>query len=400
MIPDDSYCLTLNKIYPMSLNRRDFLNITGMAAMAAALPLTGNGLPSLKRVKNRIPAWTGFNLLDYFSPQHGGGHAKTSEDDLKWMEEWGFDFVRLPMDYPSYLNFDRSKNITADSVYQIDEKVVDEIERLVILAHKHHLHVSLNLHRAPGYCINAGFHEPYNLWTDDEALQAFCFHWELWARRFKNISPEKISFDLVNEPAMRDDMNDQHSPNRTVPGETYRKVALAAQNAIRRQNPRHLVIADGNNVGNDVIPEIANLDIIQSCRGYFPHAISHYQAPWANKNPEQCPVPVWPGKIGNREYSRTDLENYYQPWIDLLKSGTGVHCGECGCWKNTPHTVFLAWFGDVTEILTKAGIGFALWNFRGDFGILDSGRKDVLYEDWYGHKLDRKLLDLIRQRLR
>ena len=40
-------------------------------------------------------------------------------------------------------------------------------------------------------------------------------------------------------------------------------------------------------------------------------------------------------------------------------------------------------------------IGFALWNFKGDFGILDSGREDVDYQDWFGHKLDRKLLDLI-----
>jgi len=26
---------------------------------------------------------------------------------------------------------------------------------------------------------------------------------------------------------------------------------------------------------------------------------------------------------------------------------------------------------------------------------LDSGREDVAYEDWHGHKLDRKLLDLL-----
>ena len=35
--------------------------------------------------------------------------------------------------------------------------------------------------------------------------------------------------------------------------------------------------------------------------------------------------------------------------------------------------------------------------FRGDFGIMDSGRKDVDYEDWYGHKLDRKLLTLLQK---
>jgi hypothetical protein len=28
--------------------------------------------------------------------------------------------------------------------------------------------------------------------------------------------------------------------------------------------------------------------------------------------------------------------------------------------------------------------------------VLDSGRADVAYEDWYGHKLDKKFLDLMR----
>jgi endoglucanase len=44
----------------------------------------------------------------------------------------------------------------------------------------------------------------------------------------------------------------------------------------------------------------------------------------------------------------------------------------------------------------EAGWGWALWNFRGSFGILDSGRSDTAYEDFRGRKLDRKLLDLLR----
>jgi endoglucanase len=52
---------------------------------------------------------------------------------------------------------------------------------------------------------------------------------------------------------------------------------------------------------------------------------------------------------------------------------------------------------DVLDILTGNRIGFALWNFRGTFGILDSNRKDVKYKDWHGHKLDRGLLDLLRK---
>jgi len=35
-------------------------------------------------------------------------------------------------------------------------------------------------------------------------------------------------------------------------------------------------------------------------------------------------------------------------------------------------------------------IGLALWEFIGDFGILNSGRTDVEYQDWYGYKLDKK----------
>jgi endoglucanase len=42
-------------------------------------------------------------------------------------------------------------------------------------------------------------------------------------------------------------------------------------------------------------------------------------------------------------------------------------------------------------------MGWALWNFCGSFGILDSERADVLYEDFHGHKLDRKLLALLQE---
>jgi aryl-phospho-beta-D-glucosidase BglC (GH1 family) len=246
--------------------------------------------------------------------------------------------------------------------------------------------------------VNAGFHEPYNLWKDQAALDAFCFHWNMWAKRYKNVSADKISFDLLNEPSMREDMNDQHSKRSSVPGDVYRKVAKAAADAIRKENPKHLIIADGNDVGNTVIPELFDLDMGQSCRGYNPGIISHYKAPWANKDPENLPEPKWPGQVGDRYLDRSLLEKYYKPWIELAEQGkVGVHCGECGCWNKTPHGVFLAWFNDVLDILHSHKIGFALWEFIGSFGIIDSGRTDVAYEDWHGHKLDRKLLELIKK---
>ena len=254
------------------MNRRDFIATGSLAATALGLYGT-SALASPK--KNPLPRWKGFNLLDFFSPDPSQARRQTTEDNLRWMKDWGFDFVRIPMAYPYYLDIDRTKNITPDDVYKIKQENVDRIDRLVTMAQKHGMHVSLNLHRAPGYCVNAGFHEPYNLWKDAEALEAFSFHWNMWARRYREMSPRKISFDLLNEPSLREDMNDQHSLRSAVPGELYRKLALAASEAIRKENPRHLIIADGNNVGNTVIPEITDLDIAQSCRGYNPGIISH-----------------------------------------------------------------------------------------------------------------------------
>jgi endoglucanase len=51
---------------------------------------------------------------------------------------------------------------------------------------------------------------------------------------------------------------------------------------------------------------------------------------------------------------------------------------------------------DSLSLWQEAGWGFALWNLRGDFGVLDSGRADVVYEEFKGHKLDRAMLELLR----
>ena len=375
--------------------RRDFIKKTATVAVGIGLVANMSFAATPGKAQNKLPQWKGFNLLDYFSPNPSKAREGTKEEYFKWMSDWGFDFVRIPMAYPSYLKIDHELNIDTKQVRKIDRKQTDKVEDLVYLAHKYKLHASLNLHRAPGFCVNAGFYEPYNLWKDKEALDDFCYHWKFWAKRFKSVSRDKISFDLVNEPCMREDMNDQHSKRGPVPGDVYRKVAKAAAETIRKQNPDHLIIADGNNVGRDVIPEIIDLDIAQSCRGYNPGIISHYKAPWVFKDTENLPVPKWPGQVGDQYLSRAMLEEMYKPWIELVQKGVGVHCGECGCWNKTPHDVFLAWFGDVLDILSENGIGFSLWEFRGSFGILDSGREDVEYEEWYGHKLDRKLLDLL-----
>ena len=377
----------------ISQPRRDFLKKASTVSLALSINQTAFAIAPEKK-KNKLPKWRGFNLLDFFNPEPERGR-KSKTEYFKYMADWGFDFVRIPISYPSYLDFDRSKPIRPDEVMQYNNRILDEIDELVHNCHQQKLHVSLNLHRAPGFCINAGFKEPYNLWEDQEALDAFCAHWKMWSERYKNISPKKLSFDLVNEPFKRQDPNDQHSPGGPVPIDEYRKVAEAALKTIKGVNKRRLVIADGNGGGGTAVPEFADLDLNQSCRGYFPMHISHHKASWVYKDPNSLPQPNWPGMHNERYYAKEDLEKHYAPWISLLEQGVGVHCGELGCYNQTPHEVFLSWFGDILDILDSNGIGFGLWEFSGTFGVLNSGREDVAYEDWYGEKLDRKLLNLL-----
>ena len=57
----------------------------------------------------------------------------------------------------------------------------------------------------------------------------------------------------------------------------------------------------------------------------------------------------------------------------------------------------LAWMRDQLELWKEAGCGGALWNLRGSFGALESGRTGVAGEDFRSHKLDRERLKLLQQ---
>lgn len=377
------------------MHRREMIKRTGLLAASSSLLL--DGLSAESAPVSSLPRWKGFNLLDFFNPDPRMRRQHSTEEHFRWMADWGFDFVRVPMAYPYYVDFDRSRPILPEEVVRINVERVHEILDLVEAANRQGLHVSLNLHRAPGFCVNAGFEEPYNLWQDAEAMEAFLFHWGYWAKLLRSKTRAQVSFDLLNEPCFREDMNDQFSRRSAVPKDLYRNLIVKGFDAIRMVNPRHLIIADGNNIGTQVIDNIADLDVAQSCRGYAPGLVSHYKAPWVFQQPDTLPEVTWPSMDNGVVQDKAWLREQFAPWIALAQQGVGVHCGECGAWKETPHDVALAWMDDMFSILTEHGIGFALWEFGGTFGILNSGRKDVDYEDWHGQQLDRKMLDLLRK---
>ena len=210
----------------------------------------------------------------------------------------------------------------------------------------------------------------------------------MFARRYKTIPNSELSFDLINEPPS------------TADETRHIEVVRALVEAIRQEDPDRLIVADGKDVGRKPILGIADLGVVQSTRGYDPISVSHYEAGWMMPDAfETTALPSWPMKADNGTIWDKDLlrQRLIAPWQLLIDHGVAVHVGEWGCYNRTPHDVALAWMRDLLELWKEAGWGHALWNLRGDFGVLNSRRKDVKYENFRGHKLDRKMLELIRE---
>lgn len=397
--------------------RRDFVKGMSIAATAALLDAgpaqAAMAAPAMPEpTAKKLPRWRGFNLLEKFIA--ADMNAPFREEDFAMIAEWGFNFVRLPMSYHCWSD--------PRDWRQIREPVMKEIDAAVALGQRYGIHVCLNFHRAPGYSVDSSVAEPFNLWTDSAALEACVYHWRHFAARYKDVPNSALSFDLINEPGMMD-------AQRTLDDATYFRVVKALVEGIRAESPGRLIIADGLSWGRIPCPMLASLGIAQSTRGYDPMEVSHWRASWIPGS-DKWPAPTWPLPANpartaedrqlvarlkqtfkdnaivqqwaddamlaadwNRERIRHQL---IRPWQKLEAMGVGVHVGECGAFNATPHAVALAWLRDLLAEWRAADWGWAMWNFRGGFGVLDSERSDVKYENFRGHKLDRAMLELMR----
>lgn len=335
------------------------------------------------------PAWRGFNLPEMFvlpeDPRWPemtlSGRGRFQPNHFRWIAGWDFNFVRLPLCYRYWS--------PPETPFVINEAAFAPLDEAIACARTNGLHLSLNLHHVPGYCINEGLRdaflppEPFNLWRDAEALRCFVHHWSTLARRYAGIPSTTLSFDLVNEPAR-------------CTREEHEVVIRATVAAIRAVSPDRLIVIDGLDAGNLPCPELADLGLVQSCRGYAPHELTHHRAWWGGDH--RLP-PAWPlpADTAGLRWDRAALESFYAPWFALRRSGVPVHCGELGAHHATPHRVFLAWLDDLLGVLGDQGIGFGIWNFHGSFGVLDHGRPDASTVNWHGHRLDPELLALLQR---
>ena len=398
----------------------------GLAGVAFSQIAAGRQTDSSKsKAPPKNPRWYGFNLLEYFStdadwmkyfPYKNDG--RFVEDDFRWIRDWGFNWVRLPMDYRFW---------TAPDLVTIDEKHVEPIDRAIRLGERYGIHVNVCLHRAPGLCILdtmdekltgiAVTKEKTNVFSDPHTFDAFVHQWSFFANRYKGISSEKLSFNLVNEPIALPNESELAAMLKRGPVKTtdlfnpaflqshlkdYTRLARASADGIRAQDPQRLVVSDGYPGGGGAIPDLIGTGMLQSCHTYNPIQVTHHNCEWVRGILSGSePMPTWPLKDDKGQVicDRRTLTHTFHPWAELSSAGVPIHFGEMGCYKHTPPDVVLAWFKDTLDVINDLKSGWGLWNFRGPFGVVDTEREGTKFEDWHRHKLDRALLTLLQKKM-
>ncbi|MGE5395204.1 MAG: cellulase family glycosylhydrolase [Candidatus Saccharibacteria bacterium] len=215
----------------------------------------------------------GFNLLGMYDINWNINVF--NETEFKMIHDLGFNFVRLPLDFRTY-----TKPGDWNTFYLTK---VAEIDKAIQWGEKYGIHVCVNLHRAPGYCVNPTTTLPanqqLNLWTDAVAQDAFVNHWKFFANRYKDIPASRLSFNLVNEPG-------------NVTSDVYVSVMRKAIDAIHQISPERIVFVDV--VDNGLILALkGEPNVAQSIHCYDPSSLTHYKAEWVNQGGNWT-VPTWP----------------------------------------------------------------------------------------------------------
>lgn len=343
-----------------------------------------------------LPRWRGFNLIEIAETTLGYPDRTFDdfamdipEDDFRWIADWGFNFVRVCLNYRLWTKREALVSATEEGLAKVD--------RIVDLGRKYGIHVSLDMHRGPGKWEVPPREPSLNLWKDQEAVDALAYHWAILAARYKGISSDQLSFDLLNEPERVGG-----AEGLTLPW--FEKWASTTVEAIRDRDPDRLIVIEGPRWARDYVAALDDLGLVWSFHCWDPVSLSHYDSDLGKGL--SWPPPAWPmtrpaeGWPRNDDYDQTfdkiGLRKHLQPWFDVAGRGIPVHCGETGGYYKVPHAVFLAWFGDFLDLLQEHNIGFGLFALHGVFGLLNPLRDDIALADWHGHKLDVALLKLLQ----
>lgn len=363
-----------------------FVPILKFAAVAGFVLLV-TGLIFLLFGRPRFSVHRGVNISHWLSQSDRRGAEREewfNRQDVALLAGLGFDHLRIPID--------------EEQMWDEDGRPVPEafalLNRALDWCAEFRLRAIVDLHILRSHHFN---NRERPLWTKPEAQERFLQCWRELSNVLHNRPTDMVAYELLNEPVAPD-------------AEDWNRLVAKAHAVIRANEPKRTIIIGSNNyqsVGTFdklKVPE-NDRNIMLSFHFYEPFHLTHHQASWVGFGIYQGPV-KYPGETvseedisGLPEALKNDMKGGLQAWdrdrirkslakpLALAKkSGLPLYCGEWGCLPTMSRESRIAWYRDVLSVLEENRIGWAIWDYKGGFGLL---RNSVF---------DERMLDVLLSR--
>ena len=312
----------------------------------------------------------------------------TDSADIALMAKMGFDNVRLSIDATPLEGWPHGKDgLNAEFLGRLD-KAVDSM-----LAEG--LAVTVDVHPEESY--------KEKVRTTSDGVDRFTMLWRRLAAHYATRDPERVFFEVMNEPEVSD-------PYR------WAGIQARAAAAIREAAPKNTIIATGPNYSGiaDLLTQqpLGDPNIIYNFHFYEPHEFTHQGAGWGTAwwvYTHGIPYPADQSSMADALQEVPDAANRYaleHYWLDHWDGrrirlqidaaaawgsahGVPLICNEFGVYReHSDEQSRMNWIRDVRTALEADGIGWAMWDYRGGFGV-------VWKEDGQPAKVDAKVVEAL-----
>lgn len=314
----------------------------------------------------------GTNISHWLSQSNKRGADRTAyftEKDVKYLAGLGFDHIRIPVDEEQLWQTGGQEDAEGFSL----------LKQALDWCKKYKLDAIVDLHILRSHHFNQKI-KP--LWTEPAAQERFLQCWRDLSKELKNYPVEDVAYELMNEPVADD-------------AEDWNKLVRKVIPVIREQEPKRIIVIGSNRWQSATtfdqlwVPE-NDKNIILSFHMYEPFLLTHHTASWTNIKDYSGPV-HYPGIIvkdedvkdlpdslrniilrNKRSYNIDSIRNHFAKPIAVAKKyNLPLYCGEWGCLNIVPADARNPWVSDMKKVLEENNIGWATWEYKSDFGIIN-----------------------------